>query len=92
MGELLGLLIGGGLGVAWLAGLFVMIAFAGFWPLMAFRVMRDTRRIREQFERLNDILERQQSYPAALKPNGRDQHVEVSGPTYTTRTGPLGRL
>jgi hypothetical protein len=92
MAELLGNLIGAGSMLVIGVGLITAIFLTYWLPVMAFRAMRDLRKIREQFERLNDILERQQSYPVASKPNGRDQHVDVSGPTYTTRTGPLGRL
>ncbi|MGH8636674.1 MAG: hypothetical protein ACREUZ_06005 [Burkholderiales bacterium] len=87
--ELLPYLIGGGLGLVYVVGLVVGLFFVVWWPVMAFRAMRDVGRIRQQFERLNDILERQGSYPTVSKPNGHGDAEYVPGSNAWTRTGPL---
>lgn len=89
MAELIGTLIGGSAMLFIGAGLLVAIFLTYWLPLMAFRAMRDVRRIREQFERLNDILERQASHAFVGKPNGRGEMDHVPGSDAWTRTGPL---
>ena len=89
MAELVGSLIGASglliVGLGMLTGFFLV-----YWlPMMAFRAMRDLRRIREQFERLNDILERQGSHLTVSRPNGRGDAEYVPGSDAWTRTGPL---
>jgi uncharacterized membrane protein SpoIIM required for sporulation len=61
-------LLGGGFVLSLLLGVIIAGTFGVAWPLMMFSMMRNTKKIRVELQRLNEILETRLSLDVVTPP------------------------